>query len=86
MVGAGPEQLAATAAAGHVAIHPHVEALDAGVIHAAHVAGLAVNTWTCDDPERIRRLIAWGIDGICTNVPDLALAVRNELLGADRQV
>ena len=80
VVGAGPEQLAATATAGHVAIHPHVGSLDANVIRAAHSAGLAVNTWTCDDPARIRQLIAWGIDGICTNVPDLALAVRNEIL------
>ena len=25
---------------------------------------------------RMRELIAWGVDGICTNVPDVALAVR----------
>ena len=43
-------------------------------MRAAHAAGLAVNTWTCDDPARIGELIAWGVDGICTNVPDVALA------------
>ncbi len=80
VVGAGPEQLTATVAARHVAIHPYVDALDADVVRAAHAAGLAVNTWTCDDPERMRQLIAWGIDGICTNVPDVALAVRHEAL------
>jgi glycerophosphoryl diester phosphodiesterase len=32
-----------------------------------------VNTWTCDDPERMAELLEWGIDGICTNVPDVAL-------------
>jgi len=85
VVEGGPDQVAATAQAGHVAIHPHVATLDADVIRAAHVAGLAVNGWTCDDPERMRQLIAWGIDGICTNVPDVALAVRNEVVGAPKE-
>ena len=69
--------IARTAAAGHVAVHPWVETLDERSVRAAHAAGLAVNTWTCDDPARIRELIAWGIDGICTNVPDVALHVRH---------
>ena len=60
----------------HDAIHPYVELVDEAGIRAAHLAGLAVNTWTCDDPVRMRELIGWGIDGICTNVPDVALAVR----------
>lgn len=68
--------VARAAAAGHVAIHPWVAELDAEQVRAAHAAGLAVNTWTCDDPVRIGELIAWGVDGICTNVPDVALAVR----------
>ena len=34
---------------------------------------MEVNTWTCDDPVRMAELIEWGIDGICTNVPDVAL-------------
>jgi glycerophosphoryl diester phosphodiesterase len=68
--------IARTASAGHVAIHPWVDALDERSVHAAHAAGLAVNTWTCDDPGRIRELIGWGVDGICTNVPDVALAER----------
>ncbi len=48
-------------------------------IDECHAAGIAVNTWTCDDPERMRELIGWGVDGICTNVPDIALAVRAAL-------
>ena len=40
---------------------------------AAHDAGLAVNTWTVDDPDRIRELADLGVDGIVTNVPDVAL-------------
>ena len=61
---------------GHAAIHPWVPTVDRAAVDAAHAAGLAVNVWTCDDPDRMRELIGWGIDGICTNVPDVALAVR----------
>ncbi len=80
VVAAGEAELDATVANGHVAIHPYVKTLDANVIRRAHARGLAVNTWTCDDPDRMRELIAWGVDGICTNVPDIALTIRGELL------
>ena len=65
-----------TAAAGHSALHPWDPIVDAALISRAHAAGLAVNAWTCDDPVRMRQLIGWGIDGICTNVPDVGVAVR----------
>ncbi len=62
---------------GHRALHPWVGALNRSTVDECHASGIAVNTWTCDDPERMRELIGWGIDGICTNVPDIALAVRD---------
>jgi glycerophosphoryl diester phosphodiesterase len=65
------------AAAGHDALHPAGADLasDPGNrIAAVHAQGLAVNTWTVDDPGYIRRLAAAGIDGIVTNRPDAALA------------
>jgi len=61
---------------GHVAIHPRATLVTFDSVRAAHATGLAVNTWTCDDPERMSELMSWGIDGICTNVPDVAVAVR----------
>lgn len=70
------EVIAAAAAGGHVAVHPWVGDLDRSAVNLAHALGLAVNTWTCDDPGRIRELLAWGVDGICTNVPDVALEIR----------
>ena len=60
---------------GHVAVHPWVGALTRETIDACHAVGVQVNTWTCDDPARMAELIEWGIDGICTNVPDVALRV-----------
>ncbi|MCX6520483.1 MAG: glycerophosphodiester phosphodiesterase [Actinobacteria bacterium] len=62
-------------ARGHVALHPWVELLRREVIDACHAAGIEVNTWTCDDPERMAELVEWGIDGLCTNLPDVALTV-----------
>jgi glycerophosphoryl diester phosphodiesterase len=59
---------------GHVAIHPHHAFVNETLLRLAHDAGLAVNTWTCDDPERIRWLADVGTDAVVTNVPDVALA------------
>ncbi len=58
---------------GHSALHPWVMTLERDTIDRCHAVGIQVNTWTCDDPTRMRELIEWGIDGICTNVPDVAL-------------
>lgn len=65
--------------AGHEAIHPYVGLLSKPALDAFHSAGLQVNTWTCDDPARLEELMRWGIDGICTNVPDVALSIRQRL-------
>lgn len=59
---------------GHVAIHPHHAFVNDELVARAHDAGLAVNTWTCDEPDRIRWLADAGVDAVVTNVPDLALA------------
>jgi glycerophosphoryl diester phosphodiesterase len=59
---------------GHRAINPWDELVDAAYIEAAHQAGLAVNVWTVNDPDRIRQLAGWGVDGIITDVPDIAIA------------
>jgi glycerophosphoryl diester phosphodiesterase len=59
----------------HVALHPSVKLLRREVVDACHAAGIEVNTWTCDDPDRMAELVAWGVDGICTNVPDVAITV-----------
>ncbi len=63
------------AARGHVALHPWVQLLGRHVLEQCRAAGIAVISWTCDDPVRMAELIEWGIDGICTNVPDVALSV-----------
>jgi glycerophosphoryl diester phosphodiesterase len=65
-------------AGGHQALHPWWQAVDRSLVERCHRAGLAVNVWTCDDPDAMERLAAWGVDGICTNVPDIAVAVLSD--------
>jgi glycerophosphoryl diester phosphodiesterase len=64
---------------GHQAFHPWEPTITPALIDECHAAGLDVNAWTCDDAERMAELIRWGVDGICTNDPDIALAVREGL-------
>lgn len=70
----GAGTLAEIVDGGHDAVHPHHSAVTPELVERAHALGLAVNTWTCDDPDRIRWLAGAGVDGIVTNVPDVALA------------
>ena len=76
---------------GHRALHPWWGLVDPALVADCHARGLLVNVWTCDDPEAMTRLAAGsdgdsdgdgtdgdrtdGVDGICTNVPDVAIAV-----------
>jgi glycerophosphoryl diester phosphodiesterase len=67
-----PDVLGAAVAGGHYALHPKVRSLDADAVLAAHDVGLVVNTWTCNDEDRMRELIGYGVDGVVTDVPDVA--------------
>jgi glycerophosphoryl diester phosphodiesterase len=58
--------------AGHVAVNPWDPFVDESFMAAARHAGLEVYPWTVDDPDRMRALIALGVDGIITNVPAAA--------------
>lgn len=46
-------------------------------IREAHAKNVAVEPWTVDDPELMKKYIQWGVDGIITDRPDLMI----ELLG-----
>ncbi len=59
---------------GFEAIHPHDVLVDRSFVRRAGEAGLQVNVWTVDDPDRIRELADFGVDGIITNNPAVAVA------------
>jgi len=50
-------------------------------VRAAHRVNIPVHVWTVDDPDDMRRLLAWGVDGIQTDRPDLLADVLTEVAG-----
>jgi len=60
---------------GHQALHPWWANVTEELIAACHAAGVTVNVWTCDAPDAMARLAELGVDGICTNLPDVAVSV-----------
>jgi glycerophosphoryl diester phosphodiesterase len=74
---AGFDQLEAlhpAAERGHTDFHPHESAVTPELVEATHAVGLRLTAWTVDDPARMRELAEWGVDGIITNLPALAVA------------
>lgn len=46
-----------------------------GVVEFAHSKGIAILPWVVDDPEDMRELIGFGVDGIYTRRPDVLLSI-----------
>jgi len=63
-----------TVAHRHQAFHPYHSLVDVRLVQRAHDLGIAINTWTIDEPERMAELVAMGVDGIVTN--DVAMGRR----------
>ena len=51
-----------------------IRVLTPRLIAAAHRRGVEVHVWTVNDPDRMRELVAMGVDGIVTDRADLAIA------------
>ena len=73
-------------ALGADSLHVSREVLNPELLTAAHRAGIAVYVYTVNTTEDLMRCLALGVDGVFSDVPDRALAIRdshsNELAGA----
>jgi glycerophosphoryl diester phosphodiesterase len=50
-------------------------------VERAHRLNMPVHVWVVDDPEDMRRLLSWGVDGIQSDRPDLLARVLTEVAG-----
>jgi glycerophosphoryl diester phosphodiesterase len=66
--------VAAAGGAGAVWAPRHIDLTEAA-LHEARARGLAVIPWTVNRRDDMRRLIAWGVDGIISDYPDVLGAV-----------
>jgi glycerophosphoryl diester phosphodiesterase len=66
--------LAAAIEGGDAECHVPAEILDPDFVRAAHGAGLLVLAWTVNEPEVVRTLSGWGVDGVITDDPRVALS------------
>jgi len=57
------------------AIHPSIRNLSEKMINQAHQRGQRVFVWTVNTPEEMRKMAAWGVDGIITDDPKLAVEI-----------
>lgn len=59
----------------YAALHPNVADVSRQQVQRVHRLGRRINVWTVNDPDDIRRLAEWGVDGIFTDDPGRALQV-----------
>lgn len=59
--------------------HPYFGAADQKYVAWAHRNRYRVNVWTVNEPDDIQRMIEAGVDLIISDVPDIALNLRNNV-------
>jgi len=65
------------------AVHPHYLAAlyGPGMIEGCKKNGVAIHTWTVNDPGAMEKLALAGVEAIITNKPDVALEIVNRTAG-----
>ena len=57
------------------ALHPFLGDVTAQQVQRVHKLKRKINVWTVNKEEDIRRMVSWGVDGIMTDDPQLAVQV-----------
>jgi len=57
------------------ALHPYLSDVNPGLVERVHAAGRRVNAWTVNAADDIKRLTGFGVNGLITDDPALALEV-----------
>lgn len=55
-------------------IHINFRRVTKKLVNHLHKKGIKIIVWTVDDPEDIEKMIKLGVDGICSNKPDLVIS------------
>lgn len=58
---------------GAIALNPNEKYLDEATVQAVRAAGFGVLPWTANDPKRMSLLLKWGVTGLISDFPDMAL-------------
>jgi glycerophosphoryl diester phosphodiesterase len=59
----------------------HWELLDEALVELVHADGRRIIAWTVNDSSVAQRLLDWGVDGICTDVPGAIRALVDSVRG-----
>jgi len=64
------------------AIHPHYLVIAAlpETVALCHEHGVKVNVWTVDDPDAIKLMLKYAVDGIITNKPETVVMCRDGVI------
>lgn len=55
--------------------HRGLRVVSPAMVSAMHAGGVEVHVWTVNEPDDMRRLLRWGVDGLVTDRTDLAVSV-----------
>ncbi len=61
------------------ALHPFLWLVDKQLVDHAHENDMTVNPWTVNNERDIKRLVGFGVDGVITDVPNIAKRVIEEI-------
>ncbi len=59
----------------YAALHPYLTDVTAQTVQRVHRLNRKIIVWTANTEEEVRRLVGWGVDGIITDDPLLAVRV-----------